>query len=128
MSGDLRRLRAAAVTDTDADLAVRMFERSVCKQVAAMAAALGGLDMLVPTGGIGENDAATACAVRESLAWLPSLRIVTIASQEDEEIALHAARRNYPRIISLRRCRRGKTAAAMPLWCAEASRVLPGST
>ncbi|MGU3390794.1 acetate kinase [Sphingomonas sp. M1A8_2b] len=91
-SGDMRRLRAAAATDPDADLAIRMFERSVCKQVAAMAAAMGGADLLVLTGGIGENDAATGQALREDLAWLPMLEIVTISSQEDEEIALHTAR------------------------------------
>lgn len=91
VSGDMRRLRAAAPTYADADLAIRMFERSVCKHVAAMAAAMGGIDMLVLTGGIGENDAATAHAVREGLAWLPALRVTTIPSQEDAQIALHTA-------------------------------------
>lgn len=91
-SGDMRRLRAAADTDIHADLAIRMFERSVCNQIAAMAASLGGVDMLVLTGGIGEHDAATAQAIRAGLAWLPGLRITTIPSQEDEQIAIHAAR------------------------------------
>ncbi|WP_373929023.1 acetate kinase [Sphingomonas aerolata] len=42
LSGDMRVLRAAAGSNPDADLAIRMFERSVCKQIAAMAATLGG--------------------------------------------------------------------------------------
>lgn len=92
VSGDMRRLRAAAATDADADLAVRLFERSVCKQIAAMAATLGGIDQLILTGGIGEHDAATEQAIRARLAWLPALRIAILPSQEDEQIAVHAAR------------------------------------
>lgn len=92
LSGDMRGLRAAAATDPDAEQAIRMFERAACKQVAAMAVAMGGVDMLVLTGGIGEHDAATAQAIREGLGWLPTLEIVTMPSQEDEQIALHTAR------------------------------------
>lgn len=92
LSGDMRQLREAALTDAAAKLAIQMFERSVCKQVAAMAASLGGVDRLVLTGGIGENDIATARAIRAGLTWLPSLRVMTMPSQEDEQIALHAAR------------------------------------
>ncbi|MES3152700.1 acetate/propionate family kinase [Sphingomonas faeni] len=88
LSGDMRVLRAAATEE--ADLAVRMFERSVCKQIAAMIASLGGADMLVLTGGIGENDAPTAQAIRAGLAWVPGLEIRILPSQEDAQIALHA--------------------------------------
>jgi acetate kinase len=97
LSGDIRKLRVAAAKDADADLATRMFERSVCKEVAGMMAVLGGIDMLVLTGGIGENDAATAHAVRSGLSWVPNLEVRTIPSQEDEQIALHAARLSSPR-------------------------------
>jgi acetate kinase len=92
LSGDMRRLRAAATTNTDADLAIRMFERSVCKGIAAMATALGGIDMLVLTGGIGELDRATAKTIAAGLAWLPAFQTRTMPSQEDEQIARHAAR------------------------------------
>ncbi|KQO12798.1 acetate/propionate family kinase [Sphingomonas sp. Leaf242] len=88
LSGDMRVLRAAATED--ADLAIRMFERSVCKQVAAMIASLGGADMLVLTGGIGENDRLTGRAVRDGLAWMSGLEIRILPSQEDAQIALHA--------------------------------------
>lgn len=88
LSGDMRVLRSA--TTEDADLAIRMFERSVCKQIAAMIASLGGADMLVLTGGIGENDAPAARAIRAGLAWVPGLEIRILPSQEDAQIALHA--------------------------------------
>ena len=57
-SHDMRDLlRAASEGDADADLAVRLFARRVKKTVGAYAAALGGLDAIVFTGGIGENAA-----------------------------------------------------------------------
>ena len=55
LSGDMRQLRDAG-ENTQARLAVEMFVYSVRKQIAAMAAAIEGLDLLVFTGGIGEND------------------------------------------------------------------------
>jgi acetate kinase len=96
VSGEMQRLRATvaidADADADADLTIRMFERSVCKQIATMGASMGGIDMLVLTGGIGQNDTVTGPAIREGVAWLPSLRIRTMPSQEDEQIALHTGR------------------------------------
>jgi acetate kinase len=89
VSGDMRVLRAAETERSN--IAIRMFERSVCKQVAAMIASLTGADMLVLTGGIGENDVSTARAVRAGLAWLPGLGIRILPSQEDAQIARHAA-------------------------------------
>ena len=89
LAGDMRVLRASSTGD--ADLAIRMFERSVCKHVAAMIASLGGADMLVLTGGIGENDVATARSICAGLAWVSGLEIRILLSQEDAQIALHAA-------------------------------------
>jgi acetate kinase len=55
-SHDMRDLeKAAAAGDIDADLAIRVFARRAKKTVGAYAAALGGLDAIVFTGGIGEN-------------------------------------------------------------------------
>jgi len=56
IGSDMRRLHEAASTNSDARLAIAMFCYSVRKQVAAMIAALGGIDLVVFTGGIGEND------------------------------------------------------------------------
>lgn len=67
-SQDMRDLeQAAAAGDADADLAVRIFARRVCKTVGAYAALLGDVDAVVFTGGIGENSARVR---RESCAGL----------------------------------------------------------
>jgi acetate kinase len=54
-TGDARRLLAARDTDLRAALAVELFCRSVRKHIGALAAVLGGLDLLVFSGGIGEH-------------------------------------------------------------------------
>ncbi len=70
VAGDMRRLHEAATTDADARLAIEIFCYSVRKEIAAIATALDGLDMLVFTGGIGENDAKVRAAVCGGLSWL----------------------------------------------------------
>jgi acetate kinase len=57
VSADLRNLHKVADANPDARLAIDMFCYSAAKQLAAMSAALGGVDTIVFTGGIGENDA-----------------------------------------------------------------------
>ena len=57
-------------SNADARLAIAMFCYSVRKQVAAMIAALGGVDLLVFTGGIGENDVEARAAICGGLSWL----------------------------------------------------------
>ena len=47
-----------------------MFCYSVRKQVAAMIAALDGVDLLVFTGGIGENDVEARAAICDGLSWI----------------------------------------------------------
>jgi acetate kinase len=46
-----------------------MFCRSVAKQIAAMMTALGGADMIVFTGGIGEHDGLVREMICADLAW-----------------------------------------------------------
>lgn len=69
-SSDMRALRAAAATNQDAQLAIDMFCNSARKHIAAMASVLGGIDLLVFTGGIGEHDAATRASICDGLQWL----------------------------------------------------------
>ena len=57
VSADLRDLHKVARSDPDARLAIDMFCYRAAKQLAAMSAALGGVDTIIFTGGIGENDA-----------------------------------------------------------------------
>ena len=74
LTNDMRALRQAiAEGNKDARLAVDEFTYSIRKFIGSYVAALGGLDMLVFTGGIGENDAATrseVCSGLESLGIL----------------------------------------------------------
>jgi acetate kinase len=63
------RVLHEASPDADADLAIAMFCRSVAKQVAAMMIALGGADMIVFTGGIGEHDGRVREMICADLAW-----------------------------------------------------------
>ena len=67
VSSDMRHLREAVAPNGDARLAIEMFCYSVRKQAAGMIAALSGLDMLVFTGGIGENDAEVRA--RSAMGW-----------------------------------------------------------
>jgi acetate kinase len=70
IGGDMRRLHEAASTNAGARLAIEMFCYSMRKQVAAMIAALDGIDAIVFTGGIGGNDAEVRAAVCRGLSWL----------------------------------------------------------
>jgi acetate kinase len=116
---DMRRLHETALSNADARLAIAMFCYSVRKQVAAMVAALGGLDLLVFTGGIGENDVEARAAICGGLSWLglvldearnrfannpisdsgSSRSVQVFPSREDEQIARHT-RTLVPRILS----------------------------
>ena len=89
ISGDMRRLHEAETDSADARLAVAMFCYSTRKQIAGMVAALGGIDMLVFTGGVGENDAAVRAAICDGLEWVGGLAIRVIQSREDAMIARH---------------------------------------
>ena len=70
-SSDFRDLTNAANEGNErADLAVNMFYYSVKKLIAAYAAAMGGIDAVVFTGGIGENDAAYRLAITDGLEFM----------------------------------------------------------
>jgi acetate kinase len=62
-SQDMRSLHEATRENPRARLAIEMFARSAKKAIGSYVAVLGGLDLLVFTGGIGEHDA----AVREKI-------------------------------------------------------------
>jgi acetate kinase len=108
---DMRDLESAAASgDQKAQIAIKIFCGGIRKAVAAYAAVLGGLDMLVFSGGIGENSAPVRSSVCNGLSFLGVLpddagnqsnsnaistkgskvqvRIVT--SQEDLQIARHS--------------------------------------
>lgn len=114
LDSDMRRLHEAAASDDNARLAIEMFCYSVRKQIAAMIAALGGVDMLVFTGGIGENDEVTRAMICEGLSWAGigqperlswTVRqtgnpVRVLPSQEDDQIARHTWSLASPRCES----------------------------
>ncbi|MBQ7986074.1 MAG: acetate kinase [Clostridia bacterium] len=71
VSSDFRDLSAAADEGNKrAELALKMFAYSVKKLIGAYAAAMGGVDAVVFTGGIGENDGANRKAITEGLEFM----------------------------------------------------------
>ena len=110
VGGDMRQLHRAATDNADARLAIQMFCYSARKQIAAMIAVLDGVDALVFTGGIGENDAVARSEICRGLAWIgvsldearnrsadnpingvaSRCRVLVVPSREDEQIARHA--------------------------------------
>jgi acetate kinase len=110
IGSDMRVLHEAALSNADARLAIDMFCYSVRKLIAAMIAALNGVDMLVFTGGIGENDGEVRAAICEGLSWLgvsldearnrsgrdpinnsaSRCAVRVLPSEEGEQIARHA--------------------------------------
>jgi acetate kinase len=69
ISNDMRVLRAEAATNADARRAIDLFVYRVMREIGSLVAALGGLDGLIFTAGIGENDPATRAEVVAGLAW-----------------------------------------------------------
>ena len=115
ISSDMRWLLEERGKNLNAGLAVEMFCYSVRKGIGAMAAVLGGIDMLVFTGGIGEHSAVVrdeicsklhhlgvklnASANRSNASRVGSGKcaVRVIPTDEDLEIAIHArafSRRN----------------------------------
>jgi acetate kinase len=68
ISSDMRTLRASAAPE--AAEAIALFVHRIIREIGSLAAALGGLDGLVFTAGIGENDPATRSEVADGCAWL----------------------------------------------------------
>lgn len=109
VSNDMRQIVAASANNSRAQLALDMYVRSLCQHIGAMLVTLGGLDILVFTGGVGENQSsirAAACAALEFIgvqldkdknANSPidtdiatsqsSVRVLVIQAQEDWAIA-----------------------------------------
>lgn len=69
ISNDMRVLRSKAATDVDAKRAIDLFVYRITREIGSLMAALGGVDGLVFTAGIGENDVATRAEVIAGLAW-----------------------------------------------------------
>lgn len=69
LSNDMRTLRKNAAANPDAKRAIDLFVYRITREIGSLMAALGGLDGIVFTAGIGENDVATRAEVIAGLAW-----------------------------------------------------------
>jgi acetate kinase len=117
--GDMRDIEAAAAAGSErAAMAQRVFVYQVKKTIGAFAAAMGGLDAVAFTGGIGENSASLRAAVCDGLGFLgialdtaanetgtgdrrvsaPDSRVAVLAVATNEELIV--ARRAYRRLTS----------------------------
>ena len=108
-SGDLREvLVRRAAGDADCALAVDVYVHRLVREIAAMTASSGGLDLLIMTGGVGEHAAPIRAAVGSALGYLgvvldarrneavsgdadigvegAPVRTVVVTSREDSEI------------------------------------------
>jgi acetate kinase len=57
------------------------------RHAGSMIAAMGGLDAMAFTGGIGENDAAARAAIVQGLAWAGKVPVHVIPAEEEHQIA-----------------------------------------
>jgi acetate kinase len=84
---DMRALHAAKTPE--ADFAIRHFSYWAIRHAGSMMAAMGGLDALAFTGGIGENDAAIRAAIMDGLAWTGLA--FNAAANAEKEARLHTS-------------------------------------
>ncbi|HZZ11842.1 MAG TPA: acetate/propionate family kinase [Paraburkholderia sp.] len=87
--------KRAAAGDAHAALAIDVFATAVRKTVGAYAALMGGIDLLVLTGGIGEHSDGVRQRVCDGLAFLglsendPAGKVKVIHTEEEKQIARH---------------------------------------
>ena len=94
-TGDMQVLLSTRMTDRAAAFAVDAFVRSAVMHVGALAAVLGGLDVLVFTGGIGEHAAPVREEIATALAHLgvgTTVPVRVVATDEEVVIARHTYR------------------------------------
>jgi acetate kinase len=96
---DMRRLEARMESgDKNAALAVRVFTTASRKFIGSYAAELGGLDLLIFTGGIGQHSKFIRNLVCQGLEFLgihpgqegPGTKVLPLPSDEETQIARHA--------------------------------------
>ena len=92
LSGDMTQLRrAAAAGHGGAQLAIEVFTARLLEGIGAMAAVLGGVDVIALSGGIGQNDEVLAHALHQQLQWLGRFRLLQIPADEEGQIARQCA-------------------------------------
>ena len=85
---DMRALHAAGTPE--AAFALEHFSYWAVRHAGSMIAAMGGLDAIAFTGGIGENDAAIRTAIVEALLWAGAVPVHILPAEEERTIAAEA--------------------------------------
>ena len=89
LSASMEELRAAAAPPpagaghAGAQLAIAVFRRRLLEGIGAMAACLGGVDVIALSGGIGEHDVALRQELENALAWLGPVALLVIPADEE---------------------------------------------
>jgi acetate kinase len=88
LSGSMEELRRAATAGhTGAKLAIDVFRQRLLQGIGAMAASLGGVDVVALTGGIGEHDQALMDELDHALSWLQPFDLIRVPADEEGQIA-----------------------------------------
>ena len=88
LSGSMKELRqAAAAGQGAADVAIGVFRQGLLRGIGAMAASLGGVDVIALTGGIGEHDLCLKEELALALRWLGPMELVVVPADEEGLIA-----------------------------------------
>ena len=87
LSGDMRTLLAS--DDPNAKIAIDLYVYRAAREIGSLAAALGGLDALVFTGGIGEHAAPVREAICKASRWLGDFAVAVVPTNEEQMIARH---------------------------------------
>jgi acetate kinase len=92
LSPSMKELRlAAADGHRGAQLAIAVFRHQLLRGIGAMAASLGGVDVVALTGGIGDHDAALKQELEAELAWLGPFELLQVPADEEGVIARHCS-------------------------------------
>jgi acetate kinase len=109
ISSDMRTLRESK--EPAASAAIELFVYRIAREIGSLAAALGGVDGIVFTGGIGQNDAKSRQEIADGCRWLgleldprlndaangridgggPGLAAYVIPTDEEQMIARHTS-------------------------------------
>ena len=105
ISSDMRTLRRSSAAE--AREAIDLFVYRIAREIGSLVAALGGVDGLVFTGGIGENDAQTRSEVAHRCRWLglefDDVRIAPregVVSKKDSRVAAWVIPTDEERMIA----------------------------
>lgn len=99
LTSDMKTLLAKRDSDARAAEAVAMFCRSIRKEIGAFAAVLGGLDILVFTGGIGERAPAVREEICRDLGHL-GVRLDPVRNNAEEDIISAAQSACLVRVVA----------------------------